>query len=769
MALFKIPQREELNINKIVAKAKEEQERPTIKLKGTSLTDTIATITNRVNTQLGKEKDNYICITSDEEFIEYCRQAVKDGIVAIDTETTGLDTMLVKLVGVCIYSSSQKPAYVPVGHISTITEMPVPNQVSIGVIKEGLELFNTNKTKCIFHHAYYDIVVIYRNTGVMLDIYWDTLVAAFLLNENESHSLKDLYVKYVLDGNAESHYFSDLFEGIPFCYIPYKVGGIYGAKDAKMTYDLYKFQLPYLTPGTEECEECDLSRVAKLYYKEEIPLLEVLIDMKLRGVHVDSNRAKEIKDKYELLYNDCRSEYEKKIQLVQDKIDAYNNAHPLKTLENPPNPSSPEQMKVFFYQILEVPPGIYKKEPMGTGKNVMKAVLNCEELKNTITYETIDILQKLKTYEKLLNSFIYKIPEEADIHGGTVHCNFNSVGVHTGRLSSSNFNLQNIPSKYGDIRNLFTAGEGRCFVGGDFSRQEVAICAVMSNSQGMLQSFIDNKDIYSAVAELAYKTIDKNITYEDCLEHNPDGSVNKEGKQRRSAAKAIVLGILYAKQIPSIAADLNISIEAAQQVYDSIMKAFPDLKEWMDKQIHFAETHGYVEGYFGRRRRLPELLEPDFTFKFKNDVEESTKKYYTSLYKSKLQKAKWRSEKEEIIQEAKCKGLQIEDNRQTKSKTYRQVINSLVQGSSADCTKRAMLLIHNNKRLHELDCKLELTIHDEVQCTVPKENAVEASKIIEQCMKQSAGDIPIELMVDMVISDCWYGEEYKIVEGKLVK
>ena len=94
-------------------------------------------------------------------------------------------------------------------------------------------------SKIIFHSSYYDLVIIYQNTGVRLKVYWDTLVASFLLNENESHNLKDLYAKYVLEGEGEAHHFKDLFEGIPFCYVPYMTGGIYGAKDAEMTYELY--------------------------------------------------------------------------------------------------------------------------------------------------------------------------------------------------------------------------------------------------------------------------------------------------------------------------------------------------------------------------------------------------------------------------------------------------------------------------------------------------------------------------------------------------
>ena len=299
MALFNIPKRQEQDIHSIFLKAQEEQ-KPKIKIKGSgnTLLTQISAITEEVKRTLGKEAENYLCITSDEEFIEYCKQAVRDGIVAIDTETDSLDSIKANLVGVCMYSPSQKPMYAPVGHISVVTEKKVSPQVSIEAVKEGINIINNSNTRQIYHNSYYDRVVIYQNTGIFVNVYDDTLIMAWYLNENEPHGLKYLYNKYVANGKNGVHTFSDLFNDIPFCYVPYTSGYIYGAFDGLMTYKLYMFFKPYLTQESEECIESDLVETARVYEEVEKPLMDILAKMKIKGMRFDFDRAKELREKY---------------------------------------------------------------------------------------------------------------------------------------------------------------------------------------------------------------------------------------------------------------------------------------------------------------------------------------------------------------------------------------------------------------------------------------------------------------------------------------
>lgn len=540
MALFNIPKRQEQDIHSIFLKAQEEQ-KPKIKIKGgNTLLTQISAITEEVKRTLGKEAENYLCITSDEEFIEYCKKAVRDGIVAIDTETDSLDSIKANLVGVCMYSPSQKPMYAPVGHISVVTEKKVSPQVSIEAIKEGMKLLQS--TKCIFHNSYYDLVILYLATGVMLKVYWDTLVAGHVLNENESHSLKNLYAKYILDNKVEAHYFKDLFQGIIFSYVPYNVGMMYAAKDAIMTYELFRFQEKYLTAGTEECEEYDLSRVGNLYRNDLLPMIPILVDIKLTGMEFDFDKAKELKIKYTKLRDEALVEFNKSLEPFKEAILAYNETH-AKILPYPLNYNSSDQLRVLFYDIAKIGV-VYRKEPTGTGKNITGAILALDRFKGTPIYTAVKYLVKVREYDKVISSFIDKLTTNATLHNGKIHSNLNLTGTVTGRLSSSEPNQQQVPSKMKDIRQMFYAGKDNVIVGCDFSRQEPCLLASTCKDEKLIQAFHSGLDVYSQIASMVY-----NVPYEDCLEHYKDGTTNKEGKERRSAAKKIVLSGYYAPYV----------------------------------------------------------------------------------------------------------------------------------------------------------------------------------------------------------------------------
>lgn len=438
MSLFKIPKRTEQDIHKVLAKAREEQEyRPKLKLKGNTLLSKLSLIAENVKNSLGSEKDNYLCITNDKDFISYVRQAIKDGTIAIDTETMGLEYKEQgQLVGLCIQSSNQKPAYVPYNHISAITEKRVVEQISKETLIEGIKLIYDSNAKLIWHNAYYDLVVIYLFSGLWLWVDWDTMIAGWLLNENESHSLKELYDKYVMEGNAGVHKFNELFEGIPFCYIPYNVGYIYGAHDAEMTLALYLFQKPFLTKGTEECKEYDLEQSADILMNMELPLVVHLCKMRVNGINIDNKKAQELKEKYETLKKKAEEKFNEVIKTVKPSIDHYNSIHP-DPIPYPPNFNSPLQMSVLFYDILQI--GVVdKKKPRGVGADIMDAIITSPKYEKHPAITIAKALAEVKTFDKLLGSFIDKLPAIANEYGGKVHTNLNQLGASTGRLSSSN-------------------------------------------------------------------------------------------------------------------------------------------------------------------------------------------------------------------------------------------------------------------------------------------------------------------------------------------
>ena len=203
----------------------------------------------------------------------------------------------------------------------------------------------------------------------------------------------------------------------------------------------------------------------------------------------------------------------------------------------------------------------------------------------------------------------------------------------------------------------------------------------------MIQAYVDNKDVYVEIASLAF-----GVPYEECLEHRPDGTVNPDGKARRGAAKKIVLGILYGRQIKSIAEQLGVSTQEAQHIYDSVLANFPELAEFIKKTQDFAREHGYVETIWGRRRQLPEMQLPLYEFSYADgvskdfdplsDEESDTEVSYDDCvkYTNMLYYAKTYKQKQAIFENLRQQGINIKDNSSKIADAERQCVNSVVQG-----------------------------------------------------------------------------------------
>lgn len=437
MGLFNIPTRKEPTMTDIIKKVRSEQElKPKIKLKSGSLLGKLEAIKQTVEKNLGDVANDYLLIRTDEDFINYCKEASTKEYVALDTETTGLDNMLADLVGVCIMGTDMKPAYASVGHTSTITEQLLPNQVSKQAIVDGLKLLINNNVKFLMHNGYYDIVELVNACNIRVPVYFDTLIGAVCLNENEQHGLKYLYDKYCMEGNAGVHKFAELFDGLPINYVAPNIAGIYGAHDALMTYELAMFQIPYLSKGTKENKACKLEKLVNEFWNIEIPMIDVIVDMKLHGMEFDFDRAKELKEKYTKLHDDALKKFNDAVSVYKDDIMLYNKVHTEKPLDYPLNYNSPDQIRVLFYDIAKIGV-VYKKNPKGTGKDVVDAILNRKDLKAKPIYNIVSYLSEVKMYDKAINSFIDKLTEDAIKHNGKIHANLNLARARTGRLSSS--------------------------------------------------------------------------------------------------------------------------------------------------------------------------------------------------------------------------------------------------------------------------------------------------------------------------------------------
>lgn len=736
----------------IVNKTKNAKTRTLVRT-GTNLASQIQTMTMIAESKLAHHKDDYILIRTVEELEEY-RKAIADAEeCAIDTETTGLNPLLVDLVGVCLYVPGKKSAYIPVGHKSHITGQRVQNQLEL---KDLVEFFNKLKDiKWIFHNAKYDIRVLRHTLGVYLEPYWDTQLGACCIDENESHRLKDLHLKYCDSTDTESLTFDKLFGGITFDMVPIKVAYLYAAGDAIKTYELYQYQKGLLNRRV-------LSGPYNVFHNIEMPLITVVADMEDRGVCLDSEVCEYLHEKYHRIKEERQQQADEAIAMYKEQIDNYKMKNPNHKLSDPISLTSPTQLAILFYDILglESPD---KKSPRGTSEEILKHFAKGKE-KNLC-----EAILGIRNVDKLLNTYIDKMPQIA-LDDGRVHASYNQYGAKTGRFSSSDPNLQNIPSHNKEIRKMFKAQDGYVLIGADYSQQEPMVTAHLSDDKKMQDAFINGKDIYATIAGLAFHQ-----PYEECLEFREDGTVNSAGKERRTQAKSIVLGILYGRQIPSIAEQLAVSTREAQDIYDAVLRAFPQLAQFIDESQGMAKELGYVTTAWGRRRHLKDMQLEQYEFSYSGnvtnfdplafgksvsvEVPENVKKSYIKQ----LERAYGWQKKNQIIQQALSQGIKIKDNSGYIAQAERQCVNARVQGSAADMAKLAMIAINNDEKMKELDFHLLIQVHDEVIGECPKENMKEASERLSYLMRTAPSHlIKLPFKCDCEITRNWYGDSIEL-------
>lgn len=499
---------------------------------GMSLQERIARIKNSVEEHLGEYKEKYQCIRDEVQLKVYIDDCIKNGIVALDTETTGLNPMLDDIVGFSLYTPGLKAVYIPVNHIDYITNAKVSNQLSKEFCKEQLQRLVDNKVKLIMFNAKFDIRVLRHQIGVYLEAYWDGYLAQRLLNENEKENgLKALHNKYVLKGQKDAFAFSDLFEKMTFNLVPINSGYIYAARDAEVTYELYKYQEQFLNKTSQKCIDKELTEVADVFRNIEMPLINVVADMEDNGIKLDLDYLHQLSEKYNKILLEKEAEFYKLCDKYNDKIEEYRRKNPNNKLGSMINIASSTQIAILLYDILGEKP-VPRQPVRGTGEEVLKAINN-EFCKAILEYREV---------AKLISTYIDKMERVINPNDGKVHCSFNQYGADTGRFSSSDPNLQNIPSHNKDIRKMFTADEGYILMSSDYSQQEPKVMTQMCGDPKMLQAYKEGKDLYAQIASLAF---DK--PYEDCLEFyldedgNKTSETNKEGKERRTQAKSILL------------------------------------------------------------------------------------------------------------------------------------------------------------------------------------------------------------------------------------
>ena len=262
---------------------------------------------------LGKYRYNTEVITTKERLHEYIDTAIQNGVIAVDTETNNtLDIIGGKIMGGCLYTPGMKQAYVPINHVDVYTRVKLPNQITEEQFGEEMRRL-CNGTKLIYHNAKFDISIINNTCGVRLPYYWDTLIAARLLNENEDANLKFQYQTHI-DNTQEKYSITKLFENMEYAIFEPELFALYAATDSFMTYKLYEYQLA-------EMSKPENKGVYNLFFDVEMPVLEVVTDMELSGIELDLQYHKRLQEKYHIILNDMKNSLDEDINQLKPKID----------------------------------------------------------------------------------------------------------------------------------------------------------------------------------------------------------------------------------------------------------------------------------------------------------------------------------------------------------------------------------------------------------------------------------------------------------------
>ena len=477
-----------------------------VKSKKISIEDKLNIINEEVKKVLAKQTDNIICIRDKETFHNYISKCIENKIVAIDTETNNsLDPVTCKLMGLCLYTPNEKQAYIPVNHRDFKTSEKLSPQLSEKDIKEELQRIVDVKTYSVLHNGKFDYEVLKCTCDVLINIDWDTMIGAKLLDENEhSAGLKQQYIDKI-DPSQEKYSIDQLFNNIEYADVSPEIFAFYAATDSLMTYKLYEWQ-------KNKFDLAENSKLLNLAKTVEMPLVKVIAEMELAGMEVDTEYGKLLSNKFHKKLDEVDKEIGIELDKLSDKIAAWRltpeanykpkvgrsktikgitykymaasggpgdmpywyeaksfrqlSSDEAKSLElfateqkskaeqltDPINLGSPVQLAILFYDILKAPI-IDKKSPRGTSEEALKAI------SDKLHVPICDLILKRRELVKLLTTYIDAIPELAKRWpDGRVRTHFNQYGAATGRLSSSDpINFQNIPSHAKEIRLLFKA------------------------------------------------------------------------------------------------------------------------------------------------------------------------------------------------------------------------------------------------------------------------------------------------------------------------
>ena len=478
--------------------------------------------------------------------------------ISIDLETTSIDPMRARIVGISISPRPYEGYYIPVGH----DYLGAPVQLKLEMVLASLRPFiEGEQPRLIGQNIKYDLIVLYRNGLSPRGISFDAMIASHLINpEERRHNLERIAETYL--GYSMLSYTELAGKNGKISQVPVNKASFYAAEDAEIVFRAKDI----LVAGLERVG------ATHLFDEVEVPLVSVLARMEKNGILVDetvlSAQGRDLRARLAIIESDL-------YEIAGETF----------------NPNSPKQVANILFDHLGLPV-IEKKK---TGPSTSARVLGELAVQHPLPGKLIEY----RELQKLLTTYIDRLPEAINPDTGRIHTSFHQTSTATGRLSSSDPNLQNIPTRteVGDrIRRAFVAPDGSLLIGADYSQIEIRLLAHLSGDEQLIAAFVEGKDLHRITASRIFAIPEDKVT----------------GKLR-NAAKRINFGIIYGISPFGLARELGISREEARAYIDRFFAAYPQARSYMDRMVEEATKKGYAETILGRRRMLPQLAEKNVT------------------------------------------------------------------------------------------------------------------------------------------------------------
>jgi DNA polymerase-1 len=597
--------------------------------------------------QLSKKYD-FVCVSDEQSLQELCEQIQKAGSFAIDTETDGLDPMQAKLIGVSVAIKEGKAFYIPLAH-------ETGEQVDFKIFEKLFgPILKNSAIKKYMHHAKFDQLVLEQAGFVVAGIVFDTMIAASLVTKEwEKNGLKELSQQFfdetmlTYQDTVKQHKAKD------FSHIPTDAATKYAAADAHQT-------LKLVSVFADELKKQDMN---ELFYGIELPVNDVLVAMQKEGIICDA----------EILLH-LSKQVDHDLKQIESKIH--------KAAGKEINLNSPKQVRELLFETLQLTP--QKKSGTGEVYSTDAQVLSVLAKEHEIPL----MLLAYRELYKLKSTYIDALPTYINPKTEKIHTSWNQTLVATGRLSSSNPNLQNIPKdglEYGkeydvDVRSAFKAKRGWSFISADYSQIELRVLAQLSKDKNLVAAFMHKKDIHAQTAAKMFDIAQSQVTSE-----------------QRSIGKRINFSILYGLTAYGLSRDMGVAYADAKKYIELYFQQYPGVQAWMEEVVEFVKKTGYTKTLYGRRRYLPGIYE-----KNKNLFELAR----------------------------------------------RIAINTPAQGTAAEITKIGMINFFQALADQKLDGKILLQIHDELLVTCPDDQVEKTAKLLEKSLVQAVKwEIPLEVSI----------------------